>query len=265
MAAAGGELVLVERPAEGVARVVMNRPERRNALDLALARALREALEDASADDTVRAVILAGAGPTFSAGGDVKMMAEAGSAGREPLLLDVTRHFHAAVAEIAAMQKPVIAAVQGGAGGGGLSLMCACDLVIVDEKAKLVFAFNALGLTPDGGSSHHLPQMIGWRRATEMAFLNEPLDGRRAVDLGLATRAVPTDQVAEEALALATRLAAGPTAVFGKTKELLRAMRPLAETLAIESTTIAAASAEVDGGEGIDAFIEKRAPRFRGR
>src|SRR4051794_14063998 len=112
-------LIEIERPSPSVARVVMNRPEARNAIDLAFGRALREALEDVSADDGVRAVILAGAGPTFSAGGDVKMMAEAGSAGREALLLDVTRHFHAAVAAIAAMQKPVIAAVKGGVGGGG--------------------------------------------------------------------------------------------------------------------------------------------------
>jgi 2-(1,2-epoxy-1,2-dihydrophenyl)acetyl-CoA isomerase len=258
--------VEIERPAPGVARVVMNRPEARNALDLALARALREALEDVSADDTLRAVILAGAGPTFSAGGDVKMMAEAGSAGREALLIDVTRHFHGAVAAIAAMHKPAIAAVRGGAGGGGLALMLACDLAIVDEQAKLVFAFNALGLTPDGGSTFHLPRLVGLKRAFELAFLNEPIDGRRAVELGLANRAVPGDQVDEQALALAVRLAAGPTRAFGHTKELLRSSsaRPLAEALTVESETIAAISAEADAGEGIDAFVDKRAPRFRG-
>lgn len=244
----------------------MNRPAARNAIDLALARALREALEDVSADDTVRAVILAGAGPTFSAGGDIKMMAEAGSAGREALLLDVTRHFHAAISAIAAMHKPVIAAVRGGAGGGGLALMMACDLAIVDEQAKLVFAWSALGLTPDGGATFHLTRLVGVKRALEMAFLNEPIDGRRAVEFGLANRAVPADDVEKEAVTLAARLGAGPTRAFGRTKELLRASmgRVLSETLAIESETIAAVSAEVDAGEGIDAFVEKRAPRFRG-
>ncbi len=250
-----------------VATVAMNRPEQRNAIDLALARALREALEDVGADDEVRAVVLAGNGPTFSAGGDIKMMQEAGSAGREPLLLDVTRHFHAAVAAIAGMPKPVVAAVRGGAGGGGLSLMLACDLAIVDEKAKLVVAFNALGLSPDGGSTWHLPRMIGWRRAIELAFENELFDGKRAVELGLATRAVAAAKVDEEAQALATKLAAGPTRAFARTKELFRdaSARTLGEALSVESETIAALSAEADGGEGIDAFVEKRPPRFRGR
>jgi 2-(1,2-epoxy-1,2-dihydrophenyl)acetyl-CoA isomerase len=263
----GDALVLVEKPAPGVLRVVMNRPEARNALDLALARSLREAMEDAGADDEVRAVILAGNGPTFSAGGDIKMMAEAGSAGREALLLDVTRHFHAAVSAIAGMGKPVIAAVRGGAGGGGLSLMIACDLAIIDEKAKVVVAFNALGLTPDGGSTWHLPRLLGLKKALELSFTNEIVDGKRAVELGLANRAVAGAKVDEEALALATTLAQGPTRAFGKTKELFRSsgQRTLAESLAVESETISALSAEADGGEGIDAFVEKRAPRFRGR
>ncbi len=260
-------LVLIEKPAPGVARVVMNRPEARNALDLALARALREAMEDVAADDEIRAVILAGNGPTFSAGGDIKMMAEAGSEGREALLLDVTRHFHAAVAAIAQMGKPVIAAVRGGAGGGGLSLMIACDLAIVDEKAKIVVAFNALGLTPDGGSTWHLPRLVGMKKAMELAFSNEIVDGKRAVELGLANRAVESGKVDETALALATTLAQGPTRALGKTKELFRgsSQRSLPEALSVESETISALSAEADGGEGIDAFIEKRPPRFRGR
>jgi len=260
------ETVLTFRE-EAIVRVVMNRPEQRNAIDLALARALREALDDAAADDEVRAVILAGNGPTFSAGGDVKMMHEAGSAGREPLLLDVTRHFHAAVNAIATMPKPVIAAVRGGAGGGGLSLMLACDLAVVDEKAKLVVGFNAIGLTPDGGSTFHLPRMIGWRRAFELAALNETLDGKRAVELGLATRAVEAAKVDETAQALAKQLAAGPTRAFAQTKRLFRESfaRGLGDAFAVESETIAATSAEADGGEGIDAFVEKRPPRFRGR
>jgi 2-(1,2-epoxy-1,2-dihydrophenyl)acetyl-CoA isomerase len=257
--------VVVEKSAPGVARVVMNRPEQRNAIDLAMARGLREALEDAAADDEVRVVVLSGAGPTFCAGGDIKMMQEAGSAGREAGLLQVTRHFHAAVAALAQMHKPTVAAVRGGAGGGGLSLMLACDLAVVDEAAKLVFAFNAIGLTPDGGSSHHLPLAVGLKRAFELAFENPVFDGKRAVELGLANRAVAASKVEEEALALAGKLAAGPTRAFGKTKELFRAARPLVEQLAVESETIASMSAEVDAGEGIDAFLEKRAPRFRGR
>lgn len=259
------QIVVVEKSAPRVARVVMNRPEQRNALDLAMARALREALEDAAADDEVRAVVLSGAGPTFCAGGDIKMMQDAGAAGREPLLLQVTRHFHAAISALAQMQKPTIAAVRGGAGGGGLSLMLACDLVVVDEAAKLVFAFNAIGLTPDGGSSHHLPLLVGLKRATEMAFLNPVVDGKAAVALGLANQAVPAGKVEESALELAARLADGPTRAYGRTKELLRAARPLGEQLAVESETISAMAAEVDAGEGIDAFLEKRAPRFRGK
>jgi 2-(1,2-epoxy-1,2-dihydrophenyl)acetyl-CoA isomerase len=260
-------LVLVEKPAPGVVRVVMNRPEARNAIDLALARALREAMEDAAADDEARAVILAGNGPTFSVGGDIKTMAEAGSAGREALLLDITRHLHAALNAIATMGKPVVAAVRGGAGGGGLGLMIACDLAIVDEKAKIVVAFNAIGLTPDSGSTWHLPRIVGMKKAMEMAFSNEVVDGKRAVELGLANRAVPAADVDKEALALATKLAEGPTRAFAKTKELFRgsSLRTLSEALAIESETISAISAEADGGEGIDAFVEKRTPRFRGR
>ena len=260
-----GELVKLERPTDGVVRVVMSRNELKNALDAALARALRESLEEAAGDDTVRAVVLAGGEKMFSVGGDIRMMQEAGSAGRPDVLVRVIDSFHAAVLAIATMPKPVIAAVCGGAGGGGLSLMMACDLAVVDEAGKFVVGFNAIGLSPDGGSTFHLARLAGLKRATELCFLNQVFDGRRAVELGLANRAVPIDKVEEEALALATKLAAGPTRAFARTKELLRAGRSLGESLDAEAESIAALSSEVDAGEGIDAFLEKREPRFRAR
>lgn len=257
--------VLSERPAPGVMRLVLNRPEQRNALDLVLARELREALDDASADDEVRAVLIAANGPSFSAGGDIKAMLEAGAAGRPELLGQLTNHFHAAVTAIAQMPKPVVAAARGGAGGGGMALLMACDLAVVDEAGRFVMGYCGIGLSPDGGSTHHLVRMVGLQRATELCLLNPQLDGKRLVELGLAARAAAADKVDEEALGLATKLAAGPTRAFARTKELLRAGRPLVEALAAEQESIVGLSGDADAGEGIEAFVEKREPRFRGR
>ena len=257
--------VIVERPSPGIARLVLDRPDQRNALDMELARALREALDDAAADDEVRAVVLAANGPVFSVGGDIKLMHQAGAADRPELLEKLVNHFHAGIASIATMPKPVVAAVRGAAGGGGLSLALACDLVVVDEKCKLSLAFTGIGLSPDGGSTHHLPRLIGPLRAAELAYLNPTIDGAQALAWGLANRAVPADKVDAEALALVEKLASGATRAFARTKELLRARGTLAESLANEAQSIAQLSGEADAGEGIEAFIEKRAPRFRGR
>ncbi|HEX2571140.1 MAG TPA: enoyl-CoA hydratase-related protein [Polyangia bacterium] len=253
----------VDHPAPGVRRLVFDRPEARNALDLELLRAFAEAVQIASTDEAVRAVLLAGSGASFSVGGDVKLMDQAGQERRPQLLRELVRHFHTAVLGIASMPKPVVAAVRGGAGGGGLSIMLACDLAVVDEAGKFAVGFNLIGLSPDGGLTYHLPRRVGLQRAAELCFLNPIFDGRRAVELGLANRAVPAERVDEEALALAAQLASGPTRAFARTKELLRAERGLSETLVAERQSISELSGEPDATEGLQAFVSKRPPRFR--
>ena len=139
-------------------------------------------------DEAVPAVLLAGSGASFSVGGDVKLMEQTGQDRRPQLLRELVRHFHAAVLGLASMPKPVVAAVRGGAGGGGLSIMLACDLAVVDEAGKFAIGFNHIGLSPDGGLTYHLPRLVGLQRAAELCFLNPLFDGRRAVELGLAHR-----------------------------------------------------------------------------
>src|SRR4051812_8542730 len=175
--------------------------------------------------------------------------------------------FHAALESLAGLDAPVITAVQGVAAGGGMSLAIAGDLVVAAESSWFTMAYTAAGLSPDGGSTWTLPRLVGLRRATELMLLNERLDARRALELGLVTRVVPDGELAAAVDELAATLAAGPTRAYGEVKRLLRASwaSSLAAQLAAETDAISARAGSPDGREGIAAFLEKRPPGFSGR
>jgi 2-(1,2-epoxy-1,2-dihydrophenyl)acetyl-CoA isomerase len=249
---------------DGVARLVLARPDAGNAIDLALARDLNEVLTRWSVDRRIRAVLLEGEGRSFCVGGDLKDFA-----GRDDLpahLTDITTYLHAAVSRLIRLPAPVVAAVHGSAAGAGLSLAAAADLVLVAESSRFVVAYTAIGLTPDGSASWSLPRVVGLRRALELTLTNRPVTAAEAVELGIATRAVPDDQLHDEALVLARQLAAGPTGALGAAKRLLRESldRDLEAQLALETGSLAAAAGSADAREGIAAFLEKRSPTFRG-
>ncbi|MDX1605775.1 MAG: enoyl-CoA hydratase-related protein [Candidatus Competibacterales bacterium] len=251
---------------EGVARITLDRPEAANAVNLTVARELLDAALRCQREPAVRAVLLTGQGRLFCAGGDLRDFAAAGD-GVGALLEEITTYLHAAVARFVRLDAPLVVAVNGTAGGGGMSLVMAADLVLAAESARFTMAYTAAGLTPDAGTSFFLPRLVGWRRAQELIFTNRRLSAAEALDWGLVTRVVPDEQLADEALAQARCLAAGPSAAYGAAKRLLArsAGNSLEAQLELEARAIATAAASADGREGVRAFLDKRSPRFSGR
>jgi len=247
-----------------VARITFNRPDAANALDMQMALDLMHASIQASEDPAVRAVLITGAGKMFSGGGDLKSFASQGDA-LPGHLKEVALYLHAAISRFVRMDAPVIAAVNGSAGGAGFSLCLFADIVLAAESSKFTLAYTRAGLSPDGGSTYFLPRMIGARRALEMALTNRVLSAKEALDWGIVTRVVPDAQLQAEADALAAQLAAGSTSALGAAKRLmLHSFSESLETqMELEAQAIADQARTANAREGIAAFIAKRPPRFR--
>ena len=250
----------------GVATLRLNRPDKGNAIDTDMADDLAEAATQIAERPDVRAVMIAGNGPNFTVGGDLGLFA--GTA-REQLpnrLRRMIDSFHLAIERLTSIDAPIVAAVRGGAGGGGLGLLYAADIVVAADDARFALGYGALGLTADGGNTWFLPRMVGMRRAQELFLLNRRLTAQEALDFGLVSRLVPTDAVETEAAALAATLAAGPTRAYGAVRRMLRQSfeTGLSDQLEAEKESIVAASRSDDTQEGIAAFVAKRRPQFRG-
>jgi 2-(1,2-epoxy-1,2-dihydrophenyl)acetyl-CoA isomerase len=252
--------------AGGVGTLTLNRPDALNALDLALGRELLAAVVGLAEDPAVRCVVLTGAGRAFCGGGDVRDFARAG-AGAGRLLKELTTYVHGAVSHLVRMPKPVVAAVNGVAAGGGLALALAGDLVLAAESARFTMAYSRIGATPDGSSTYWLARLVGLRRALELFYTNRVLGAAEAAAWGLVTRVVPDAALGDEVRRLAGELAQGPTLALGRGKRLLHAAttESLESQMAAESEAIAASGHTEDFAEGVRAFVEKRPPAFRGR
>ena len=248
-----------------IARIVLNRPQAANSINLDMSRELMHVAIRCSEDPSVRAVILTGAGSMFCAGGDLKAFAAQGD-NLPRHLKEVTTNLHAAVSRLVRMDAPVIAAVNGTAAGGGMSLCLPCDLVLAAESAKFTLAYTRAGLSPDGSSTYFLPRLVGLRRALELALTNRILTASEAVAWGIATKMVADRDLQAEAQALATLLAAGATQALGAAKRLLHfgASESLETQMELEAQGIAEQVRSGEGREGIAAFLDKRAPRFSG-
>lgn len=249
----------------GVGRLTLNRPEAANSIDLATARALAESATALGRDRSVRAVLLRGAGERFCGGGDVKSFVDAAD-GLDERLRQIVTQLHIAITELAALDAPVVAAVQGSAAGAGFALAMGADLVVATESAKFVVAYTAIGLTPDGGTTWLLERIVGRQRALELVLTNRVLSASEARDWGLVSRVVPDDQLETATEVLLRELAIGPTRAFGASKRLLRAAprAELADQLREEAAALTEAGASHDGQEGVAAFVEKRRPSFGG-
>jgi 2-(1,2-epoxy-1,2-dihydrophenyl)acetyl-CoA isomerase len=248
-----------------VLAIVIDRPDRLNALDLPSLRELRTTLVDAATDPSIRAVLLTGAGRAFCAGGDVAAMDEHRRRGELTRLFhDLTGEQEVSVREILTMRKPVVASLPGVAAGGGLSLALAADWRIAAEGAVLVPAFPSLGAVPDGGLTYFLPHFLGIGGAQELLFTNARVPAARARELGLVHEVVPFDELAVRAWARAGELAAGPTFAYGWMKRLMvSAFSASLETqLGLERRGMVEASERDELPEGIRAFREKRPPKF---
>jgi 2-(1,2-epoxy-1,2-dihydrophenyl)acetyl-CoA isomerase len=262
-------LVLVAREG-GVATVTLNRPQALNALNREMMLSLRDALFSAEKDDGVRCLVIRG-GEHFLAGGDLKwfhQVMEGRSVAENLVQFEAFAHeVHSLILSLRRMPKPVVASVRGAAAGFGLSLMMACDLVLAADSAYFSLAYASIGASPDGGSTFALPRIVGQKKAMEIALLGERFDAAAAERLGLVNRVVPHDSLELETRKLAARLAAGPTAVYARTKALLNGSlnTTLESQLQREAEAFAQSTAEPDFREGVSAFIEKRKPRFKGR
>jgi 2-(1,2-epoxy-1,2-dihydrophenyl)acetyl-CoA isomerase len=245
--------------------IVINRPERLNALDVPSMRELRHVLQETAVDPSVRCVLLTGAGKAFCAGGDVATMEEHRAAGHLPFLFhELTGEQETSVREIVTMRKPVLAALPGVAAGGGLSLALAADWRIASEAAVLVPAFPSLGAVPDGGLTYFLPHYLGIGGAQELLFTNARVPAARAKELGLVHEVVAPENLSERAWVRAKELADGPTLAYGWMKRLMvSAFSASFETqLALERRGMVDAAEGRELPEGIRAFREKRPPKF---
>jgi 2-(1,2-epoxy-1,2-dihydrophenyl)acetyl-CoA isomerase len=251
---------------DGVARLLLNRPEAANAIDSALVSALLDHARALAERDDIGVVVLAAAGKAFCVGGDLKHFASAGDDIARAVRA-VADPLHEGLELLASLDAPVVAAVNGVAAGAGMSLVCAADLAVAGESARFTMAYTAAGLSPDCGATWFLPRIVGVRRAAELMLLNERLDAHAAAALGIVTRVVPDGDLESEVDALARALATGPTRAYGAVKRLLRASATatLDAQLATESATIAELAAAPDGREGVAAFLAKRDPVFTGR
>jgi 2-(1,2-epoxy-1,2-dihydrophenyl)acetyl-CoA isomerase len=260
-------VVTADGPDPAVAVVTLNRPDRRNALTVELKNALLAALEAVAADPAVRAVVLAGSGRSFCVGQD--LVEHAGALRSDPAtaLSTVERHYNPIVRLLATMPKPVVAAVNGAAVGAGLGFALACDLRVAADTATFATAFAAIGLTADSGLSATLVHSLGHARATELMLLGEAVDARRALAYGLVTTVVPADEVLDEALRLARRLAAGPTRAYAEIKEglALGAVSPLDAVLEAEGAAQVRLGVTADHRGAVEAFLAKKRPVFEGR
>ncbi|MFN7086695.1 MAG: enoyl-CoA hydratase-related protein [Burkholderiales bacterium] len=254
-------VVLLERPAAGVALVRINRPEARNALNLEVRRLIAKHLTELGDDEATRCVVLTGNDKAFAAGADIKEMAGAGT-------IDMlARGTHKLWRAIAACPKPVIAAVNGFALGGGCELAMTCDIIIAGEAAKFGQPEVRIGIIPGGGGTQRLTRAAGKYKAMRYILTGDLFGAKEAFAMGLVSEIVSDAEVEKRALEMAAQIAALPPLAIQQAKEaVLRGMDAALDTgLALETKALQILFASQDQKEGMAAFIEKRAPRFQGK
>jgi len=276
--------VLYEKRSDGVALITLNRPDSLNAMGGHLLPMLADALQDAERDRAVRAIVLTGAGRGFCAGGDVRGMQsrndsqsaaaanpEANPVTRAMSTLERTTAELRAVHDITSLRlhttpKPTIALVNGVAVGAGFSLALACDIRVCSDRARFGTAFRNVGLSGDFGGSYFLPRIVGAGKARELYLTAEIIDAQKALALGIANLVVPHDDLMTEGMAFCAKIAAGPTATYGRMKANLNLSETgtLQEVLDQEALNMRISGMSTDSREAVRAFVEKREPRFIG-
>ncbi|MCM3666432.1 enoyl-CoA hydratase-related protein [Mesobacillus subterraneus] len=245
-----------------VAYITLNRPDKLNAFTEQLNKEIQTAIKNASRDKEVRALVITGAGRAFCSGEDLAGVSDDMDHGEvlrkryNPMLLELDR-----------CEKPVIAAVNGVAAGAGMSLALACDFRVASEKASFVEAFIHVGLVPDAGNLYYLPRIIGHAKAMELAVFGEKVPAEKARELGLVTEVIPMDKWDEKVAAFAERLANMPTKAIGLIKRNLKASwhSNLEDYLERDAQSQRIAGQTADHKEGVQSFMEKRRPVFKGK
>lgn len=261
---------LLTEIAEGIARITFNRPHVRNALTTGMVAGMTAFLAECEQRDDVRCIVMTGAGGHFMAGGDVQGFARAIDNAPEERQRDFEGRARGAMALFTIMErmpKPIVAKVRGAVAGASVGWVAAADFVLLSDTALFLVAHIALGTSPDGAVTWHLPRAIGLRKAKEMCLLGDRLSAQEAVACGLANRVVPDDRLDEETEALVRRLATGPTRAIGATKLLLNQASANSQgvQMELEAQSFGRCAATADFEEGIRAFVEKRKTAFEGR
>lgn len=258
---------IILKSEEGIATIMLNRPDKRNAVNLKMLEELVDVTSDVGSDPTVKVVIVTGAGKAFMAGGDIDELISS-TIGTDPLEMrnSVQRAGQIAL-NLRGMAKPVIAAVNGPAVGGGCSLALTCDIIVASEQARFSVPFVNIGLHPDGGLIYFLPRLVGIAKACEMVFTGKVIDAQEAERIGLVNRVVPAELLESTTKELALSLARGPSVAIGLAKMSLHRglSMDLASALEVEATAQIICSSTEDVKEGIRAFREKRKPMFEGK
>lgn len=260
-------LIRYEAPVEGIARIRLDRPESSNSLDSELLRELNDAILAAHSDPGTRVVLLTGEGRNFCAGGDVKTFAAKGEA-LPDYLRDATAWLQIVTASLLRLKAPVVTGVQGfAAGGGGLGLVCASDIVVATASAKFFSGAVRVGMAPDGGVSVSLARLVGLRRALDILLRNPTLSSAEAARIGLVTEVVDDDALEERLAQIGAEIAALAPAAVAATKRLVwdGLGASVEERLGEEARVVSQLSGTADSREGLAAVIERRPPRFTGR
>jgi 2-(1,2-epoxy-1,2-dihydrophenyl)acetyl-CoA isomerase len=248
---------------ESIAKITLNRPDKFNSFCREMALELQQVLDDAELDSTIRCIYLTGVGKAFCAGQD---LAEAIEDNGIELAQIVTEHYNPIIERIRTIEKPILCAVNGVAAGAGANIALACDVVVATASASFIQAFSKIGLIPDSGGTFFLPRLVGFQRASALMMLGEKVMASDAEKMGMIYRCFEDQQFIDESWKLAQNLASMPTKGIGLTKRLLNQSHDndLVAQLAMECDIQIEASGTYDYQEGVNAFLEKRKPIFKG-
>jgi len=251
---------------QNILTITLNRPEKYNSFTEPMALELQEVLQKAESDD-VRCVILKANGKAFCAGQDLPEVVERAKDSNYELADTVRTTYNPIIRAIRKLEKPVVCAVQGTAAGAGANIAFACDIVIASNEAVFVQAFSKIGLIPDSGGTWFLPRLVGLARTNAMYLLDEKISAQQAIDLGLIYKAVNRDNLEEETNNIAKKLAQMPTKGFGIYKRAMNETfsNSLDKQLELEANLQTEAGKTADYKEGVEAFLEKRNPEYRGK
>ena len=255
-------MILFEKM-DAVGKITLNRPEKYNSFVREMALSLQNILANCESDDSIRCILITGAGKAFCAGQDLKEAIDPQGPEIEQI---VREHYNPIIKRIREIEKPVIAAVNGVAAGAGANLALACDIVTATQSAKFIQAFSKIGLIPDSGGTYFLPRLIGLPKATAFMMTGEPVSAEKAEVLGMIYAVYEDAEFEPKSLELARSIAAMPTKGLGYTKRLLNQSfnNSLEDQLALEAATQSLSAHTDDHKEGIQAFLEKRTPKFTG-